>query len=316
MSRHLRVIIAAVATLAVGAVVGSLYRSAAQDKAPATLATADAKDESPETAAVRKTAEEFTQAFNKGDAKALAAFWTKDGEYVGPDGETLRGREAIEKDYTEFFKKNPKARVEVKAASVRLLGKHTALEEGALKVHLADQKDPEESRYSVLHVRDDEGWHMASVREWVPDPAELISLKDVEWLVGDWVAKGDRAEVRVAYAWDEDKAFLRGRYSVKEGSKALSSGMQIIGKDPAGGLRSWVFDSSGTYGESSWSRDEDRWVIAASGTLPNGSEVTATNILIPLGKDAFTWQSVERSAGGVALPDQPPVKVTRAKADK
>ena len=157
---------------------------------------------------------------------------------------------------------------------------------------------------------------MASVREWVPDPAELISLKDVEWLVGDWVAKGDRAEVRVAYAWDEDKAFLRGRYTVKRGGKVESSGTQVIGKDPAGGLRSWLFDSSGTYGESSWSRDEDRWVIAASGTLPNGSEVTATNILIPLGKDAFTWQSVERTAAGSSLPDTAPLKVSRVQAGK
>ena len=40
------------------------------------------------------------------------------------------------------------------------------------------------------------------------------------------------------------------------------------------------------------------------------------NILIPLGKDAFTWQSLDRTAAGSALPDQPPVKVTRVKAAK
>ena len=40
------------------------------------------------------------------------------------------------------------------------------------------------SRYSVLHVREEDGWRMASVREWVPDPQELVTVKDVEWLLG------------------------------------------------------------------------------------------------------------------------------------
>lgn len=62
-----------------------------------------------EAAAVRKTAEQFNEAFNRGDAKAVAAFWTKDGEYVGPDGEAVRGRQALEKAYADFLKKNPSA---------------------------------------------------------------------------------------------------------------------------------------------------------------------------------------------------------------
>ena len=50
--------------------------------------------------------------------------------------------------------------------------------------------------------------------------------------------------------------------------------------------------------------------------LPDGSAVSATNILIPLGKDAFTWQSVDRTAAGTALPNTPPVRVTRVQAGK
>jgi uncharacterized protein (TIGR02246 family) len=274
------------------------------------------KADSPEMMAVRKTADEYTRAFNAGDAKALAAFWTKDGEYVGPDGEELRGRDALEKSYVEFFKKHPKATIEVHISSVKLLGRHTALEEGSLKLKLPGDKEPTETRYSVLHVREDDGWRMASVREWAPSLAELTSLKDVEWLLGEWMAKSDKAEVRIKYDWDEDKAFIKGRFALKQGDKVISSGTQIIGKDPTGGLRSWVFDSNSTYGESAWARDEGRWIIEASGVLPDGSEVTAVNILIPLGKDAFTWQSTERTAAGSAMPDTIPVKVTRVKGDK
>src|SRR5262249_1312906 len=106
------------------------------------------------------------------------------------------------------------------------------------------------------------------------------------------------------------------RYTLKRDGKDVSSGTQVIGKNPGGGLRSWIFDSSGTFGEAVWARDGSRWVSEASGTLPDGSQVTATNLLIPLGKDAFTWQSIERPAGGAPLPDTPPLRVTRVKGDR
>jgi hypothetical protein len=102
MSRRTRILLTSLAVLAAAAGAVGFYRSAAQDK------PAD-KADSPDLAAVRKTAEEFVKAFDKGDAKAVAAFWTRDGEFLGPDGEPLRGREAIEKEYAEFFKKYPKA---------------------------------------------------------------------------------------------------------------------------------------------------------------------------------------------------------------
>jgi hypothetical protein len=87
----------------------------------------------------------------------------------------------------------------------------------------------------------------------------------------------------------------------------------VIGTNLAGGLRSWLFDWSGTTGDSAWTRDGNRWLIEAAGTLPDGTAVTAVNILIPLGPDAFTWQPTPLTIGGVELPDQPPIKVTRVK---
>jgi uncharacterized protein (TIGR02246 family) len=315
MNSRRRIVIAVLATLVVAGTAGSLYQSWAQDRKAPAEKDAD-KADSPEVAAVRKTAEDFVKAFNSGNAKTVAAFWTKEGEYVGPDGETLRGRDAIEKGYTEFFKKNPKASIEVEIESLRLLGRNTALEEGSLKLKLQGDKEPGVSRYSVLHVREEDGWRVATVREWVPDVQELVTLKDLEWMLGDWTAKSEEAELRISYAWDDAKAFLQGRYTLKRGGKVASSGTQIIGKNHAGGLRSWVFDSSGTHGESVWLRDENRWIIEAAGILPDGSEVTAQNILIPLGKDAFTWQSIERTVAGSPMPDTAPIKVTRAKTDK
>jgi hypothetical protein len=138
-------------------------------------------------------------------------------------------------------------------------------------------------------------------------------LKDVDWLVGEWTASGPGGELKVSYAWDENKAFLNGTYSLTRDGKGLMSGRHIVGVNPAGGLRSWQFDSSGSIGDSLWTRDGTRWLIEASGTLPDGSELTAVNVLIPLGPDTFTWQSTSRAVGETPLPDQPPVKVTRVK---
>jgi uncharacterized protein (TIGR02246 family) len=139
-----RIIVTALAILAAAGAGAALYRSA-HDAA----AVADEKKDTPkdkdkpkdktsdDEAAVRKTADAFAKAFDKGDAKAVAALWTEQGEFVGPDGETLRGRKEIEKGYAEFFEKNPKAKLELRIESIRLLGKHTALEEGSVRVTLA-----------------------------------------------------------------------------------------------------------------------------------------------------------------------------------
>jgi hypothetical protein len=56
-----------------------------------------------------------------------------------------------------------------------------------------------------------------------------------------------------------------------------------------------------------------KWVIDAKGTQANGAVMVATNILIPLGKDAFTWQSVDRSVGDQPVANLAPIKITRIK---
>src|SRR5437763_1934459 len=52
-------------------------------------------------AAIQKNGEAFVEAFHKGDAKAVAAFWTRDGEYIDQTGVSLKGREAIEKKFRD-----------------------------------------------------------------------------------------------------------------------------------------------------------------------------------------------------------------------
>jgi uncharacterized protein (TIGR02246 family) len=60
---------------------------------------AEAQGTPQEEAALRARAEVFVAAFNTGDATALAAFWTPDGDYLDQASHHLQGRQAIEHAY-------------------------------------------------------------------------------------------------------------------------------------------------------------------------------------------------------------------------
>lgn len=119
--------------------------------------------------------------------------------------------------------------------------------------------------------------------------------------------------MRTTYEWDEGRHFIRGRFTVTN-KDATTSGTQLIGKDPRTGLlHSWLFEGDGGFGEAVWTWEGKRWRLDAAGVEADGGETTATNLLTPVDKDSFTWQSVERMAGGETAPDIAPVKVTRVK---
>jgi len=86
-------------------------------------------------------------------------------------------------------------------------------------------------RDSALHLRDDDGWHMASVREWLIDPATNVSLSDIAWLVGDWGAMNGELEAKATYERGDRQAFLHGRYTLKRGDETLASGREVIARN-------------------------------------------------------------------------------------
>ncbi len=80
-------------------------------------------------------------------------------------------------------------------------------------------------------------------------------------------------------------------------------------------MHSWTFEAGGGSKRSDVDQREGKRLgtLEATGVLPDGSELTATNIITPVDKDSFTWQSVARTSDGTALPDIAPVKVKRVK---
>jgi uncharacterized protein (TIGR02246 family) len=275
----------------------------------ATAEGGDAKRRDDE-AAIRKASDDLRAAVGKGDAKALADLWTEEGEYIVGDGTAIRGRPAIEAAYARHFAKDPRTLVELSIDSIRFVSRDSAIVEGHAQSRKGKADQPSSSRYSALRVRENGTWLIALLREW---PDEGITLRDMDWLIGTWMAKTDGGEVRSTYEWDETKKFIRCRFSIKN-NKDQVSGTQMIGKDPrTGGLHSWLFESDGGFGDADWTWDGKRWIQDATGVQADGDEVTATNILTPIDKDSFTWQSINRTEDGEYVPNIPPVKVTRVK---
>jgi uncharacterized protein (TIGR02246 family) len=274
----------------------------------------DDKEREADRQAILKSANDFVQAFEKGDAKAIAALWTEQGEYHDESGEVLRGRAAIEKAYAEHFKAKPKSRIEVDTRSIRFLGHDSAIEDGVVRVKPAGPELPTTTRYTALHVREDGKWKIASVHE---SGASEDKLEDIAWLIGRWSGKLKDQELDMTCEWNAKKTQIRRQFTVKEGGKVMFSGLQIISQDPQSGqLRSWSFDDDGGHGQSMWFRDGNRWVLDSLGIQADGKQTSSTNIVTRLNDDELLWSSTHRLLGGTKVPDAPPVKVAKVKSSK
>jgi len=268
--------------------------------------------------AIDKLIQQNIQAFNDRDAAAVAANWAAEGEYIRTGGEAIRGRAEIEKGYKEFFKSlKGKPKLEVQADGLRFTSADTAVSEVTLR--LKDEKGEltASSWRTTWLVREGGQWKVAMVQESDRDNALDVSLQELEWLIGTWQVSANGKDVTTTYAWDENKTFIRGKYSVKEGDKVIESGTQMIGKDnAAAAIHSWVFQSDGGFGDGLWTRDGKKWSVDFYGVTPEGQQLSATAIYIHLFANTYTWQSVDQEVDGVSIPDTKPIKVMKQKNGK
>jgi uncharacterized protein (TIGR02246 family) len=273
-----------------------------------------AESDSPE-AAITKTAEAFVEAFQKGDAKAVASFWTPDGDYVDPAGRVLKGRAAIESDFADLFAQNKGLKLRIDVASLKFPTQDTAVEDGTTAVLAPDGTAPSRARYTNFFVKKDGQWLLASVREtaFVP-PSNYENLRGLEWVVGEWVDENPGGEpARVSFAWAPDQNFIVSTRTVETKDGVLDRGTQWIGWDPVSKqIRSWNFEADGGFGEGAWTRDGDKWIIKTTSVLADGSKVTATNVVTLLSADSISLQSKEQTVDGKALPDSKETKMKRA----
>jgi uncharacterized protein (TIGR02246 family) len=280
-----------------------------------TSAARAAESNPQEEAAITKTAEAFVEAFQKGDAKAVAAFWMPDGDYVDPTGRVLVGRPAIEKDFEKLFAENKGLKLRIEVASLKFPTPDTAVEDGTTGVLASDGTIPSRARYTNVFTKKNGQWLLASVREapYVP-PSNYTNLRELEWVIGEWVDDNPGGELaRVSFAWSPDQNFIVSTRTVETNDGTLDRGTQWIGWDPVNKqIRSWNFEADGGFGEGVWTKDGDNWIVKTSSVVADGSKVTATNVVSPINVDTISVQSKDQTVDGKAIPDTTETKMKRA----
>jgi uncharacterized protein (TIGR02246 family) len=266
--------------------------------------------------AIQKNGAAFVEAFHKGDATALAAFWTEDGDFTDETGRHLKGRKAIEKAFKKLFKENKGLKVQIDAESLRFVTPDVAIEDGMTAVFAAEGGPPNRARYTIVHVKKDGKWLLSSVRDapYTP-PTNHRHLSGLEWAVGTWTGEGEDKHVeRMLVTWTENQNFLIATFSTTFNDVSVGTATQWIGWDPtAKRIRSWIFDADGGFGDGSWSRDGKRWVLKTNSVLQDGKKAAATFVLTPVDADTITLQARDRTVDGNAQPDAREVTLKRVK---
>jgi uncharacterized protein (TIGR02246 family) len=278
------------------------------------LAGAARGDTAADEAAIRKTVEAYVQAFNNRDARALADHWSEGAVYTNRiTGEEVVGRPAIAEQFTALFKQQPELKLDVNLESVQLLSPNVAVEHGTARL-LAPPGEPEEVKYTAIYLKRDGRWLLDRVTDGTETdaPSRYEQLKVLEWMVGTWVDEDENARIETECNWTKNRNFLTRSFSIAVGDQIEMSGMQIVGWDPAAKtIRSWTFDSDGCFAEATWTYKKDRWFIHNKGVLADGRKASAVNVIKPVDANSFTWQTVERTAGGELLPNIDEVQIVR-----
>jgi uncharacterized protein (TIGR02246 family) len=258
----------------------------------------------------------FAKAYSDPDLKALAACFTDEANVVDSDGEATRGKQAVVAMYASALEENPNLKLEPKVEEIRFLTPDVARVEGQSRLSTDKGDASEFTRFSGLAVKKDGKWLVAEIREY-PAPVEDVSsydrLKELEWMVGDWVDESQSVKANSNVTWAHNKSFLIRTYQVEVKGEKATSGTVFIGWDPqTGQIKSWLFDAEGGHGEGLWTRTgEKEWVVKAQGVLRDGRPTSATQVHTILNNDSVKTSSIDRIIGGQIAPDIADVVMVR-----
>jgi uncharacterized protein (TIGR02246 family) len=125
-------------------------------------------------AAIRKLYQQFVALWNKHDAKAMAAMWLEDGDDVEPDGHVAKGRDEIEKLFTQEHASVMKTtQIELNVDSVWFISATVALVDGNYRVTGivapdGKQLPPRAGRFSSIFLHERGKWWIAASRLMIP----------------------------------------------------------------------------------------------------------------------------------------------------
>jgi uncharacterized protein (TIGR02246 family) len=129
------------------------------------LTSASAQTKDP---AMDKLAADWTAAFDRGDAKAVAGFYTENAVRITPEGGRVVGRAAIEKEFaTNFAGPFKGTKIKINVGATTTVGADVAVNEGTWEVTGAMMPDgkpspPLKGSYLNTTVKKNGAWVLAS----------------------------------------------------------------------------------------------------------------------------------------------------------
>lgn len=289
--------------------------AATAQEAPAAAPAAEAVALSPDQQAIANQANAFIAAYNAGDAKSLAAMFAEDAEWVDDEGHVVSGREAIAGHFKDVLLEAKGRTLDIDVESLRPLTPDVMLEKGTTTVTEASGRNAVSS-YTAVHVKKGDGWLISQFTETGSPLAGSAArqLSELDWLVGTWKDNEEGLDVTSTIERALNDNYLTWTYTVTGADGNESSGTEVIGWDPSvGKIRSWVFDSDGSFSEKVWTQDGRRWLLQTRTVLPDGGQGSEEQTLTVVDKDSFTWSSASRQVDGEALPNIGAVSIVRAK---
>lgn len=289
-------------------------KAQAEKTAPTADTAAPAK-RSPDEEAALQAVVSLVKAFRQRDAKAFAAAFTTDGEYLDEQNAVYHGRKAIEDDFTAFFKTHPETSIEVVITSTRQIAPGLIAADGSTHFTRVKDEPPVDGHCSFICAKEANKWLIASLRE-IEAGGDPLShhehVKQLDWMVGEWVDEAADSHIHFTCRWDDSENFLLRDFEVQQAGQKTMSGTQRIGYDPITGLlKSWVFDSAGGYADGYFHRDGDSWILHASGASADGRMANGVNIFTRVDDHRMTWGAFDRIVGGERVQDLAAVTIVR-----
>ncbi|WZP00586.1 nuclear transport factor 2 family protein [Isosphaeraceae bacterium EP7] len=263
--------------------------------APASSPTAAAEK------AVRETVAAYVATYNQKDATKLAAFFTENGELIDSENVATSGREAITQEFSDAFAEQSPYTLKADIERVRQITPEVAKAEGVARL-VAPRESTIAKRFVAVLARQGDAWKIDEIRDY-PAPADSLTpyerLKELEWMIGEWVDESDEVQVSTTVRWGQGKAYLIRDYNVQVKGKPSTSGLMVIAWDPqTHRIRSWIFNADGSRGGASWTRATDnQWVVKAHGSTADGQSTSATQVISLVNKDAMRTSSTDRIIG-------------------
>lgn len=259
-------------------------------------------------AAIEETSAAYTAAFNRGDLAAVASFWAENADYVADDGTITRGRTAITELFKAVVKTEGGAKLTLKTSSLRMLGDSVALHDGTVEL-TSPEGDVSKSQFTAVWTKIGGKWLLERARDIaIPTEDEVegpyTKLKELEWLVGTWTAREGTTEVSFQCRWNRTKTFLILEQQVKLNVDDVLTVTKVVGWDPINeNIRTWMFDSTGGFGEGVWARQGNTWNVEASGVTSEGKTASSVNAWKFIDDDSFEWSATDRQIDGAPAAD-------------